>query len=85
MSGEFQLGKRGLYPNIGGANEPKTNGSKKTSTSKLNDQILASGWIMHLLDGKNSVLEISEKSGLDFDLIFDILLKFKREGLVEFS
>jgi aminopeptidase-like protein len=85
LSGEFQLGKRGLYPNIGGANEPKTDGSKKTSTSKLNDQILASGWIMHLLDGKNSVLEISEKSGFDFDLIFEILLKFKREGLVEFS
>jgi aminopeptidase-like protein len=40
---------------------------------------------MHLLDGKNSVLEISEKSGFDFDLIFEILLKFKREGLVEFS
>ncbi len=63
---EPQLGKRGLYSAIGG----------QTDTKK---QELAMLWVLNFSDGNHSLLEISEKSGLDFDLIkktADTLLQF---------
>jgi len=53
---EPQLGSRGLYSKIGGGVESK---SKQ----------LAMLWVLNLSDGANSLLEISEKSNMRFDLI----------------
>ena len=53
---EPQLGKRGLYSHIGGHAD-----SKKFQLALL--------WALNLSDGQNSLLDISERSGLDFDLI----------------
>ncbi len=53
---EPQLGKRGLYSAIGGLTD-----TKKTEMAML--------WILNLSDGTNTLLDISEKSGLEFDLI----------------
>ena len=53
---EPQLGSRGLYSKIGGGVESK---SKQ----------LAMLWILNLSDGANSLLEISVKSNIRFDLI----------------
>lgn len=58
---EPQLGKRGLYDEIG------------------LDQ-LALLWVLSLSDSKNSLLDISEKSGIGFDSIrtaAELLMKFK--------
>lgn len=62
---EPQLGKRGLYKHIGG--------------QKANDQLKQSIlWVLNLSDGKHSLLDISDISGLQFDLIknaADVLLQ----------
>ena len=50
---EPQLGRRGLYRNMGG-----TNGSR------FEESLL---WILNLSDGMHSLLDIAERSGLDFN------------------
>ena len=54
--GEPQLGKRGLFKKIGGH-------------SKAKDYQMALLWMLNQSDGKNSVLDISTKSGLPFMLL----------------
>jgi len=49
---EPQLGRRGLYRTMGG-----------TSGNKLEASLL---WVLNLADGKHSLLDIAERSGLDF-------------------
>ena len=53
---EPQLGKRGLYRHIGGHSD-----GKKFQLALL--------WTLNLSDGRNSLLDIAERSGLDFSLI----------------
>jgi aminopeptidase-like protein len=53
---EPQLGKRGVYREIGGLND---NGNKQ----------MAILWVLNLSDGQNSLLDIADKSGLPFDLL----------------
>lgn len=53
---EPQLGRRGLYQHIGGHAD-----SKKIQLALL--------WTLNLSDGENSLLDISERSGLGFSLI----------------
>ncbi len=63
---EPQLGKRGLYSAIGGQTD-----TKKSELAML--------WVLNFSDGDYSLLDISRKSGLDFDLIkqtADTLLQF---------
>jgi aminopeptidase-like protein len=55
---EPQLGKRGLYQAIGGQND-----------GKLRE--LAMLWVLNLSDGNNTLLDISDRSGLKFDLVKD--------------
>lgn len=54
--GEPQLGKRGLFKKIGGE-------------SKTKDYHMALLWVLNLSDGGNSLLDISERSGLGFQII----------------
>ena len=56
---EPQLGKRGLYDKIGARSDNK-------------ESQLALLWILNFSDGNHSLLDISEKSGLDFGLIHDM-------------
>lgn len=53
---EPQLGRRGLYALIGGQND-----SKQFQLAIL--------WVLNLSDGSHSLLEIAEKSSIDFSLI----------------
>ncbi|GJQ22813.1 MAG: DUF4910 domain-containing protein [Planctomycetia bacterium] len=55
---EPQLGKRGLYQMLGGQKDVK-----EKEFSML--------WVLNLSDGRNTLLDISDKSGLRFDLIKD--------------
>jgi aminopeptidase-like protein len=62
---EPQLGKRGLYGAIGGQQDGK-------------QQELAMLWVLNLSDGNCSLLDISERSGIRFDIIknaADVLLE----------
>ena len=64
---EPQLGRRGLYDAIGG-------------TSDSDDKKMAMLWILNLSDGQHSLLDIAEKSKLNFDLIketADILVEHR--------
>jgi len=53
---EPQLGKRGIYSQIGGQIDAK-------------DQELALLWVLNLSDGKNSLLDIAERSNLNFSTV----------------
>ncbi len=53
---EPQLGKRGLYGAMGG----------RKDTSALEMAML---WVLNLSDGENSLLDIAEKSGYEFNII----------------
>lgn len=64
---EPQLGKKGLYEKTGGA-----------GNSKIIQ--LAMLWVLNLSDGHNTLLDISERSGIEFALVkdaADILLEHK--------
>jgi aminopeptidase-like protein len=53
---EPQLGKRGLYHAVGGQTE-----------AKLSEMALL--WVLNLSDGKHSLLDIAERSGLKFESV----------------
>lgn len=54
--GEPQLGRRGLFDQVGGAQHDKS------------DQ-MALLWVLNLADGEHSLLDISKRSGLDFSVV----------------
>jgi aminopeptidase-like protein len=53
--GEPQLGRRGLYRAVGGTDIP--------------DLQLAMLWVLNLSDGRNTLLDVAERSGIDFRAI----------------
>ena len=80
MRGEYQLGRRNLYPSIGGtldqkAYEKNVKGSHLRTFDFNNDfkltgaHIDAFHWLMHYADGFNSNFEIAKKSGLDISIV----------------
>lgn len=56
--GEPQLGRRGLYQHIGGREDGR-------------ERELAMLWVLNLSDGRHSLLDIAERSGLPFALLVD--------------
>lgn len=93
---EFQLGKRGLYPNIGGSINQKAdfnndNGNHKRHF-KFSDEVNLSfkhleafHWLMHLADGNNSNIQISEKSGIEYKVINEAIAAMWQKGLIDLS
>lgn len=67
--GEPQLGKRGLYDNIGGRNDSKT-------------LQLAFLWVLNYSDGEHSLTDISMLSGLDLQLITEAANMLTEKGLL---
>lgn len=67
---EPQLGKRGLYRSIGG-----------DSTENVNE--LALLWVLNQSDGQNSLLDIAEKSGMNFPAILKAANKLREHNLLE--
>ncbi|WP_319406000.1 DUF4910 domain-containing protein [uncultured Desulfosarcina sp.] len=67
---EPQLGKRGLYKKIGGQDD---SGSFQ----------LAMLWVLNLSDGTHSLLDISERSQMTFDLIKDAATVLAENGLLK--
>ncbi len=66
--GEPQLGKRGLYRSTGGVT--------------VGFEISAGLWVLNLSDGEHSLLDIAERSGLQFSVISDAAELLCREGLL---
>ena len=77
---EFNLGKRGLYPDLGGTYSQQADMGKKTEDDltkiNLNKNINLTemhlnsfGWLMHLSDGSNSNFDIAEKSNIPLKII----------------
>ncbi|HMN27260.1 MAG TPA: DUF4910 domain-containing protein [Caldilineaceae bacterium] len=56
---EPQLGRRGLYSALGGKKDTKT-------------RELAMLWVLNLSDGQHTLLEIANRAGLAFPLIWDV-------------
>ena len=67
--GEPQLGRRGLYRKIGG-----------TSNSRREEAML---WVLNFSDGEHSLLDIAERSKLNFDDIFEAAQDLTQHGLLE--
>jgi aminopeptidase-like protein len=67
--GEPQLGKRGLYNKMGGFVDTQS-------------RQLALLWVLNLSDGNNSLLDISERSDLPYQLIEQAAQKLKQSGLL---
>jgi aminopeptidase-like protein len=65
---EPQLGRRGLYHSTGGT----------TPESEINARL----WVLNMSDGKNSLLDIAERSGLPFALLSDAADLLFRHGLL---
>jgi aminopeptidase-like protein len=68
--GEPQLGKRGLYENIGGRNDSKT-------------IQLAFLWVLNYSDGQHSLTDICIISGLDLNIICEAADMLEEKGLIE--
>lgn len=66
--GEPQLGKRGLYRGLGGE-------------SAATDQ-LAQLWVLNQSDGGSTLLDIAERSGLSFDLLWLAAERLREGGLL---
>jgi aminopeptidase-like protein len=67
---EPQLGKRGLYRDMGGY-------------SNARDIEMAMLWVLNLSDGSNSLLDIAERARMPFDSIHDAARLLGRHGLLE--
>lgn len=67
---EPQLGKRGLYRQIGG--------QKITQDSER-----AMFWMLSFSDGLHDLLDISEKSGLEFEVLFEAGQKLEKNNLLK--
>ncbi|HHN63929.1 MAG TPA: DUF4910 domain-containing protein [Nitrospirae bacterium] len=65
---EPQLGRRGLYDMIGGTNRK--------------EKELAMLWVLNMSDGERSLLDISERSGCNFDLINKVANILKEKDLL---
>jgi aminopeptidase-like protein len=67
---EPQLGRRGLYSAFGGR--------KETKASEM-----AMLWLLNLSDGSHSLLDIAERSGMQFHIISAVAMVLQEHGLLE--
>jgi len=67
--GEPQLGRRGLYPSVGGGDA----GTRQ----------LALLWVMNLSDGGHSLMDIAERSRLPFDAVHRAALDLTEHDLLQ--
>lgn len=67
---EPQLGKKGLYSSLGGEQDRKT-------------IEMAMLWLLNASDSKNSLLDIAEKSAINFYIVFQMANKLEDCGLLK--
>ena len=67
--GEPQLGKRGLYSSTGGG--------------AAQDEQLAMLWVLNQSDGEVSLLDVAERSGLEFETVREAASRLREAGLLD--
>jgi aminopeptidase-like protein len=67
--GEPQLGRRGLYGQIGGRSDAE-------------ERQMAMLWVLNLSDGEHSLLDVAERAGLPFALVADVAGALEEAGLL---
>jgi aminopeptidase-like protein len=67
--GEPQLGRRGLYGQIGGRSDAE-------------ERQMAMLWVLNQSDGDHSLLEVAERSGLPFALLAEVAATLEGAGLL---
>ena len=81
-NGEVQLGKRGLYPDIGGIQHQPSVLSKKQELREINE-IDALSWLLFLSDGKHTLLEVAKKSRASIRQLNALAIKLLDKGILE--
>ena len=66
--GEPELGRRGLYPTAGGP--------------AAEQEQLAMLWVLNQSDGRSSLVDIAERSGLPFEVLRDVAVRLLRADLL---
>lgn len=77
---EYQLGKRGLYPQTGGQNNQQV---AKDEEQHFEFSTIAMNWLMFGCDGKTSLLDLALRSGLDLKVLYQHAQKFLGKNLLE--
>jgi aminopeptidase-like protein len=67
--GEPQLGRRGLYGQIGGRSDAE-------------ERQMAMLWVLNQSDGDHSLLDVAERSGLPFALLAEVAATLEEAGLL---
>jgi aminopeptidase-like protein len=67
--GEPQLGRRGLYGQIGGRSDAE-------------ERQMAMLWVLNQSDGRMSLLDVAERSGLPFALLAEVAATLEEAGLL---
>jgi aminopeptidase-like protein len=66
--GEPQLGRRGLYPSVG--------------AQGVGSELMARLWVLNLSDGRHSLLDVAERSGLPFYEVKEAARVLSESGLL---
>jgi aminopeptidase-like protein len=69
---EPNLGKRGLYDDLGGSQQAK-------------ERSMAMLWLLSFSDGQNSLIDIAEKSNMSFEVIYEAALLLEKHDLIRLS
>lgn len=75
---EAQLGRRGLYPQTGGALNPT-----KEERGIIKNEVDVITWVLFLADGQQDLLSISERSGIPFSHVAAVTRKLEEHGLIK--
>jgi aminopeptidase-like protein len=77
---EVQLGRRGLYPQTGGALN-----HSKYDRSLVENELDLINWLMFWADGGHDLLAIAEKTGLSFRALLQTAKKLERHELIRLT
>jgi aminopeptidase-like protein len=80
-NGEAQLGRRGLYPKVGGAiGQSVAFGDEQDNQQAQLDLI---GWVLFLADGNHDLIAVAERSKHRFEAVQSCVARLLEQDLIE--